>query len=351
VRGITRFPLHSCSESVVHRRRTLRPMTTPRSIAHTILHDYAQSLRQARDVLDCRSGLQDELVHRARKDLKRARAALHLLRPSLSRQSYEMQKTAIRSAAAALGGVRDCRVICAALDRIEPACALSLPSPAHRLRLQLIETSQRARDRLSGKVMQDLRETLARALEAIAAEPVRFLSRAVVARELAKRYRKGRIARDSIGARQSAGRFHEWRKQTQCLRYQLSILKRSPRLRRRLRRVAELLGEDHDLWMLSRTIRRLSQHTHAYTEMLSHIRRRRSELQRAAARAGRMAYRRAPSEFEKRWRRGLRSVVASQPATDAISRTPSRTVRTPARAHGTTRPRAPADLRTAIDPG
>src|SRR6185437_16474643 len=57
----------------------------------------------------------DESVHEARKDLKRARATLRLLREALGNSTYKRENAAIRDAARPLSEVRDGRVLLDAL--------------------------------------------------------------------------------------------------------------------------------------------------------------------------------------------------------------------------------------------
>ena len=60
----------------------------------------------------------DRSVHEARKDLKRARAMLRLLREALGEATYKRENAAIRDAARPLSEVRDGRVLLDALSSL-----------------------------------------------------------------------------------------------------------------------------------------------------------------------------------------------------------------------------------------
>ncbi len=60
----------------------------------------------------------DERIHQARKQLKRARANLRLLRDAIGKRAYARENAALRDAARPLSGVRDAMVLIQTLDRL-----------------------------------------------------------------------------------------------------------------------------------------------------------------------------------------------------------------------------------------
>jgi CHAD domain-containing protein len=60
----------------------------------------------------------DADIHDARKQLKKARAALRLLRRSIGEIAYRRENAALRDAARPLGVARDSRVLVAAFDAL-----------------------------------------------------------------------------------------------------------------------------------------------------------------------------------------------------------------------------------------
>src|SRR6202050_4143335 len=57
-------------------------------------------------------------VHRARKEIKKSRAALRLLRAALPAATYRREDAALRGAASTLNPARDARVLVRALDSL-----------------------------------------------------------------------------------------------------------------------------------------------------------------------------------------------------------------------------------------
>lgn len=75
-------------------------------------------IAKAARALRGRSAPPDEAVHCARKQLKRARAGLRLLREAVPRASYARENVELRDAARPLSLVRDARVMLDTLERL-----------------------------------------------------------------------------------------------------------------------------------------------------------------------------------------------------------------------------------------
>src|SRR5262245_2616579 len=73
---------------------------------------------KAARALDRRSAPTDEAVHYVRKQLKRARAGLRLLRDAVPQASYSRENAELRNAARPLSFVRDARVTLDTLERL-----------------------------------------------------------------------------------------------------------------------------------------------------------------------------------------------------------------------------------------
>jgi CHAD domain-containing protein len=85
---------------------------------------------------------------------------------------------------------------------------------------------------------------------------------------------------------------HEWRKQAKYLLNELELLHdifglNVKKLRRRARKIGDLLGDDHDLSVLSAKIRHYGGSTAA---LLKRIKKRRCHLQRDATKKGKKLY-------------------------------------------------------------
>src|SRR5882757_1483145 len=89
-----------------------------------------EQIAKALEALDGKT-LSDDAVHSARKELKKARASLRLLRDALGDAVYKRENAALRDAARPLSEVRDAKVLLDTLDRVvrrygAPARALPL---------------------------------------------------------------------------------------------------------------------------------------------------------------------------------------------------------------------------------
>src|SRR5258706_13520096 len=76
--------------------------------------EVAQALLLARSA----QPLTDESVHRIRKDLKRARAALRLLRDAVTERAYAKENFLLRDAARPLAAARDATIVLQQLDAL-----------------------------------------------------------------------------------------------------------------------------------------------------------------------------------------------------------------------------------------
>src|SRR5919108_3500582 len=63
-------------------------------------------------------GSRDEVVHEARKSLKKIRAVLRLVRPAIGDKTYRQENTCFRDAARPLTEVRDARILIETLDKL-----------------------------------------------------------------------------------------------------------------------------------------------------------------------------------------------------------------------------------------
>src|SRR5262245_12367688 len=77
-----------------------------------------KQLSKAVQALEERQPLSDEAVHTARKQMKKVRAGLRLLREAFGSRAYERENTCIRDAARPLTTARDAGVLVDTLDKL-----------------------------------------------------------------------------------------------------------------------------------------------------------------------------------------------------------------------------------------
>jgi CHAD domain-containing protein len=254
--------------------------------------------------------LDDATVHRVRKELKRARAALRLLRPALGRARFDRVNLALRDAGRALAGRRDARVrldTLRDLARDEGVDGAALQPLVAELRAELASAAGAAPtdDPASARAPRATPGALIRAGAAtLRAARVRG-DWPVVADGLRQVYRRGREALRVAAAAPTAGCLHEWRKQVKHAWHAFEILGPAwPRPMRALAReaneLADLLGDDHDLAMLRERLATAELDRRVRDRALAVLDARRDRLQRDAFLLGRHLYAEPPKRLGAR---------------------------------------------------
>jgi CHAD domain-containing protein len=249
-----------------------------------------------------------KLVHEARKTIKRMRALARLLRYELGEQELERVDDSLRATGRRLAGARDAEVRLATLEQLRKRHTKALALDGiDRLEQQL----QRERDYTSGptdprEVLADIAE-MRRALDHwnLVDPDFKALSPGLqdIYREGRRRYR-----RVTLEHANNAEHIHDWRKRVKALYYALDMLGASEAkgirgTTKRAKRLGELLGEDHDLWMLCAY---LESHPTACGDasacetLLTLAAHRRSCLRKQALDSGERLYKRKPRKFVRR---------------------------------------------------
>ena len=231
-----------------------------------------KQLRKALESLD-QPGVD---VHDVRKRTKRVRAVARLVRSGIG-DGYRPVNAAARDAARALAPARDGQVLA------ETFRSLGLTPP-----LPLVAAGEADVDRA--------RELLTAAREAV--DDWSFGDDLEVLTDgLRATYRRGRRGLAAVREEPTAAAFHEWRKATKHLWHQTQLLApAAPELlkpaARALHRLADLLGDDHDLAVLVEVT--------ADEEAKRLAQERRAELEQQALPLGARLYVEPPKAFAAR---------------------------------------------------
>jgi CHAD domain-containing protein len=254
-----------------------------------------------------------EAIHDTRKALKRLRALVRLLRAELGENQYKREHAILRDAARRLAGARDAEVMVGTLDALleRHPRKLARRRPLIELRKQLVaeraaaERATLGASTTRGEVLRELSGLRARAEQWQLPERPGI---ALVERDLQRIYRDGRERKRRVNGG-GAHAAHAWRKRVKDLRYAAEILGQR-QLARRADRLAELLGEEHDLVVLASLLppagrapfkgKRGKRARKAILERIAHRRRR---LRKRALREGERVYRRRPKKFTRHVRR------------------------------------------------
>jgi CHAD domain-containing protein len=205
----------------------------------------------------------DKRAHAARKALKSARAALRMLRPRLGDAAYSRENITLRDAARDLSPLRDARSLLEALDLLDRDARQrrSVKAALARLRPLLQVRLKQARKELAANpgALRHCNDCVRGSRERVRAtlnEPgdVRQLIEGFT-----RIYRNARNAYRQAECECSDEALHEWRKQTKYLLTAAATLRASgvKKLRRVVKRadqIADRLGDDHDLAVLSQIL-------------------------------------------------------------------------------------------------
>lgn len=196
----------------------------------------------------------EEAVHEARKDMKKLRALLRLVRSELGDRVYRTENACYRDTARQLAGVRDADVMLATLADLEERYG-ELPGAASRLRPALVAHRFRTSAGSLKPASKSAVETLTEARDRVAEWPLETDGFEAFEEGLGRIYRQGR--RDFRAAQKLASpeHMHEWRKRGKDLWYHVLLLQEAWKpvisaLADEAHELSDRLGDDHDLTVL-----------------------------------------------------------------------------------------------------
>jgi CHAD domain-containing protein len=277
-----------------------------------------------------------QAIHETRKALKRLRALMRLLEGEIGAKRARRERRVLRDAGRRLAGARDAEVMVDTLDAVVGRGPRKLGR--RRGVIELREHLRSEHRRAAAREDAVVREQVAEELCALRTRVERWrLSDGSASRltrpGLTNIYRSGRRGRRRARAHpRNARAMHKWRKHAKDLRYALEVLdiqdppdgpagtrgkkagaaarakssdERIAKLAHRADKLGELLGEDHDLVVLSERIRGhrpLRRHKRTRRQLLRAISRRRAKLRKRAMRTAEPLYARKPERFVRRVR-------------------------------------------------
>jgi CHAD domain-containing protein len=207
--------------------------------------------------------LTDASVHETRKSIKRARAALRLLRPGMDEADYQRENVTLRDAGRTLSPLRDAKSLLEAFE----AFASRHATPLSAIDIAPLRRTLRARRAQARRAFVDTPGQLRAGIRFVEACRKRTrrpnlarIEPQILIDGLRRIYRKARKAFGEARTTQSSQSLHEWRKQVKCLRTASVALSAAgtnhlQKIAERAKRVADLLGDDHDLYSLRTFLR------------------------------------------------------------------------------------------------
>jgi CHAD domain-containing protein len=250
-------------------------------------------------------------IHAARKRCKVIRGLLRLVRSSIKVDFRTLDKQ-VGDASARLSFLRDCDVMTETVRRLRKRSDESISNEE----LSLVESI--LSERLApSEVHQNEQKQIALFLEDMRALLIRIPTwsfraglKKAVRSDFAKIYRQGLELMTASSRMPSDANLHRWRKKAKYHEHQLQFLSnrwkgRASKRIAKLLRLAELLGDDHDLAVIQTQLR---EHEKAYSDVqkagidrfLEVLANRRSQLQSKAFEMGKELYSRCPAAIAKK---------------------------------------------------
>lgn len=264
-----------------------------------------------------------ETVHRVRKEIKKVRAILGLVRERMAGDTYRQCGKTLRAAAKHLTEARDAQVRPRTLGQLTVHFTgrFSAQPFAGIKKFLRQNCGEQTREFKKGESAAAVERLLRKANRRARDLKIKTDGWAAIRSGLRDSYRRGREACEAALKDASPEHLHQWRKQVQDLGHQLRLLhpSRPKNLRaaaNELKALSRCLGDDHDLVMLQQFVARYGIRQHpGEAKMLNElIGLRRAELQPVALALGSRFYAEKPSSFCRRletywraWRAGKKS--------------------------------------------
>ena len=256
------------------------------------------------------------VVHDTRKDLKKLRAVVRLLRDRLGEQAYAEQDRCYRDAARALSESRDAKVKLETLDALGERFPDLPTGAAGAWREALRKDVEQTLGGTDEMTVFESIELIEAGRDGIGSWKLGSGSWGLIDRGVLRTYGRGRRAMRRAEAEPSEENLHRWRKRAKDLWYLLRILHGAwPQVlgagAEEAHGLSDLLGDHHDLAVLrvDLAVRELSgEHREAFSAAITT---REGELAAAAFELGRRLYAEKPKAFRRRlrayWRAWRRS--------------------------------------------
>ena len=258
----------------------------------------------------CRAHLRQdaphEAIHQTRKQLKKIRALLRLIRYQIGKEAYQTANHYFRDAARLISDARD---VSAGWETAEELQSL-LTTARDRQAVGRLKRHLRAkkaaitRYQVHGdKLLESVTEALAEAEQLHRAWTISDDGFEAVEKGIKRIYRQCQKRQAKAYAADDPEAFHEWRKSVKYLRYQVDTL--SPlwpgllqALEGELNLLTDYLGDDHDLLVLQETIKEAKVMSPATQHsVFSTIDERRAQLQQEALPLAKKLFAQKPKEF------------------------------------------------------
>jgi CHAD domain-containing protein len=278
-----------------------------------VAEELDDAIEQLRTGADQPAEDRDKAIHEARKDLKKIRSVLRLVRKPLGDEVFAEENGRFRDAGRMLSAPRDAEVKLATLDGLRERYRNEVPAAIAKRLGKALEAEREAVASASEGAKDDVERAIA-LIEAGRDEidewPLSGSGWKLVRGGLERSYRSGRKRFRETVEEPSAEAVHEWRKRVKDLWYHLRLVRDAWKpvlggLADEAHELADLLGDHHDLHVLATdaAAREGAKADGAQlVTLLELIERRQDELLELAIPIGERLYAEKPKIFMKRTR-------------------------------------------------
>jgi CHAD domain-containing protein len=259
-------------------------------------------------------------VHGVRKDLKKVRSLLRLVRSDVPSRAYREEMRRLREVQTSASSMRDAQMLVDAVDGLSRRFVGRLPGGAfEQMRRALAEDAARALGSdwraTSAAIAADQRASLQR----VADWPLRRCAHETLLDGATRSYRRGRRSYKTARRTRETRDLHDLRKRVKDLWHHQSLLSQAwpvalEAQAKAAHELADLLGDDHDLDVLAHVLVSPAEPAALFEHDLEElIAERRSELQSRAMSLARRVYAEKPAAYRRRLARYLDSLAAESP--------------------------------------
>lgn len=256
--------------------------------------------------LECMKGRnRAKAVHGARKEIKKVRAVVRLIRTGITKREYLQLTGRLRKAASLLAVPRDAYIKTKTLhDLAGHFKGRIAPGPLRSIRTALRKACDEEMERFESEMTASaVRKSLHRVAKTLEHLPVNGNGWEALGPGVKTAYRQGRRAYRTASENPSSETFHEWRKRAKNLWCHVRLLRgvrpgRMEAMAGELKALGEYLGDDHDLTVLRQEIEaRMAGNARIRHTLVRLIERRQQALRTSALALGAGFYTQKPSAF------------------------------------------------------
>jgi len=251
----------------------------------------------------------DKAIHEVRKNMKKSRAALRLVRYSISDATYKALNAKYRDLSRMLAAAREAAVHLKTLDALRGDLKHPKDSEAVEKVLKADYRSAHRQLLQPKNIPMDLRIQLKQSIREIDDLPIAGEGFDMFRKGIKRIYKQGRKAMTLAKASPDGEHLHDWRKRVKYLWYHLRLLQSAwPKVMKgyakSLDKISDCLGLEHDLVDLKHKLRNDNQFAIASQEgtkeLIDRIDQKRSGLQAAVWQDAEKHYFESPKHFARR---------------------------------------------------